>query len=287
LRLPDVDAGLYAELLEDGEAVERVALDRGVAAEVEVVRVGGPCAHGVEEHDTIVGDEVRHQVLPHGQVRAEAVREHDDASLPRQSNQSPPTDAAAATKTTSLQQLLHPVLPRPPTLAAARQVPKDQVLHVPPPDRSRRYKKLAAAQPDAASFAARAASPAPPSSSCSSSLPPSPPSCTSSSAPARCPSPSPPSPSATSATSPQPHPSSSTLLCARTTAGTGRSVTTTAMEEHHGLLRWRAARDGAVAGVPVAAAERDGVRGGYEGPGHVTHEGSGEAARRQASRAGR
>jgi hypothetical protein len=78
----DVDAGLDAELLEDGEEVERVALERGVAGEVEVVRVGGPRAHGVEEHDAVVGDEVRHQVLPHGLVRAEAVRQHDHPALP-------------------------------------------------------------------------------------------------------------------------------------------------------------------------------------------------------------
>lgn len=80
--MPDVDAGLDAELLEDGEEVERVAFQRGVAREVEVVRVGGPGAHGVEEHDAVVGDEVRHQVLPHGLVRAEAVRQHDHPALP-------------------------------------------------------------------------------------------------------------------------------------------------------------------------------------------------------------
>ena len=80
--MADVDAGLDAELLEDGEEVERVALERGVAGEVEVVRVGGPGAHGVEEHDAVVGDEVRHQVLPHGLVRAEAVRQHDHPALP-------------------------------------------------------------------------------------------------------------------------------------------------------------------------------------------------------------
>jgi hypothetical protein len=78
----DVDAGADAELLEDGEEVERVALERGVAGEVEVVRVGGAGAHGVEEHDAVVGDEVRHQVLPHGLVGAEAVRQHDDPALP-------------------------------------------------------------------------------------------------------------------------------------------------------------------------------------------------------------
>jgi len=77
----DVDAGLDAELLEDGEEVERVALERGVAGEVEVVRVGGPGAHGVEEHDAVVGDEVRDQVLPDGLVGAEAVRQHDDPAL--------------------------------------------------------------------------------------------------------------------------------------------------------------------------------------------------------------
>jgi hypothetical protein len=78
----DVDAGLDAELLEDGEEVERVALERGVAGEVEVVRVGGAGAHGVEEHDAVVGDEVRHQMLPDGLVGAEAVRQHDDPALP-------------------------------------------------------------------------------------------------------------------------------------------------------------------------------------------------------------
>jgi hypothetical protein len=79
----DVDAALDGELLEDGEEVERVALERGVAREVEVVRVGGSGAHGVEEHDAVVGDEVRHQVLPHGLVRAEAMRQHDDPAPPR------------------------------------------------------------------------------------------------------------------------------------------------------------------------------------------------------------
>lgn len=80
--MADVDAGLDAELLEDGEEVERVALERGVAGEVEVVRVGGAGAHGVEEHDTVVGEEVRHEVLPDGLVGAEAVRQHDDPALP-------------------------------------------------------------------------------------------------------------------------------------------------------------------------------------------------------------
>ncbi|PUZ43552.1 hypothetical protein GQ55_8G018200 [Panicum hallii var. hallii] len=53
------------------------------------------------------------------------------------------TAAAAATETTPL----HPSfnrLPSPPPGTYIVQVPKDQVLRVPPPDRARRYKKLAA-----------------------------------------------------------------------------------------------------------------------------------------------
>ena len=78
----DVDAGGDSELLEDGEEVERVSLERGVAGEVEVVRVGRAGAHGVEEDDAVVGDEVRHQVLPHRLVRAEAVRQDDHPAPP-------------------------------------------------------------------------------------------------------------------------------------------------------------------------------------------------------------
>ncbi|CAL4897070.1 unnamed protein product [Urochloa decumbens] len=61
-------------------------------------------------------------------------------------DQPPPAGAgAAATETTPLQ--LHPSFNRPlspPPGTYIVQVPKDQVLRVPPPDRARRYKKLAA-----------------------------------------------------------------------------------------------------------------------------------------------
>ncbi|GJN07100.1 hypothetical protein PR202_ga24896 [Eleusine coracana subsp. coracana] len=58
----------------------------------------------------------------------------------------PPPDAATATETTPLQEQ-HPSFNRPPAPAPGTyiiQIPKDQVLRVPPPDRARRYAKLAA-----------------------------------------------------------------------------------------------------------------------------------------------
>ncbi|RLN27621.1 Harpin-induced protein 1 containing protein, expressed [Panicum miliaceum] len=83
-----------------------------------------------------------------------ADRVHPVPAPPSRRPDQPPADAdaeapatgaagAAATETTPL----HPSFNRPPSPPAGTyiiQVPKDQVLRVPPPDRARRYKKLAA-----------------------------------------------------------------------------------------------------------------------------------------------
>jgi hypothetical protein len=83
-----------------------------------------------------------------------ADRVHPMPAPPSQeSDQPPPADdaAAAATETTPLQRQQQQVHPSfhdrplsPPPGTYIIQVPKDQVLRVPPPDRARRYKKLAA-----------------------------------------------------------------------------------------------------------------------------------------------
>ncbi|GJN28411.1 hypothetical protein PR202_gb16529 [Eleusine coracana subsp. coracana] len=67
---------------------------------------------------------------------------------PEAPHQQQPDATAAATETTPLQeQEQHPSFNRPPAPAPGTyiiQIPKDQVLRVPPPDRARRYAKLAA-----------------------------------------------------------------------------------------------------------------------------------------------
>ncbi|EAY79798.1 hypothetical protein OsI_34954 [Oryza sativa Indica Group] len=72
-----------------------------------------------------------------------ADRVHPMPAPPPLSSSPPPEHAAAATETTPL----HPSFrgARPPSPGTyIIQIPKDQVLRVPPPDRARRYKKLAA-----------------------------------------------------------------------------------------------------------------------------------------------
>uniref|UniRef100_A0A0E0BEU9 Late embryogenesis abundant protein LEA-2 subgroup domain-containing protein n=1 Tax=Oryza glumipatula TaxID=40148 RepID=A0A0E0BEU9_9ORYZ len=72
-----------------------------------------------------------------------ADRVHPMPAPPPPSSSPPPEHAAAATETTPL----HPSFrgsPPPSPGTYIIQIPKDQVLRVPPPDRARRYKKLAA-----------------------------------------------------------------------------------------------------------------------------------------------
>jgi hypothetical protein len=74
----DEDARLDLELVQDGEEVVGVAVEGGVAREVEVLGVGGAGAHVVEENYAVILDEVRDDVLPHGLVRAEPVAQHHE-----------------------------------------------------------------------------------------------------------------------------------------------------------------------------------------------------------------
>ncbi|KAL6871006.1 hypothetical protein ACP4OV_014854 [Aristida adscensionis] len=64
---------------------------------------------------------------------------------PRHDHQHAEDDATATpTETTPLHPSFHPRPPAPPPGTYVVQLPKDQVLRVPPPDRARRYRKLAA-----------------------------------------------------------------------------------------------------------------------------------------------
>lgn len=65
------------ELLKDCEEVIGEALEGGVTVKIEVVGVGGAGADVVVQHDTVVVDKVRDQVLPYGLVGAEPVSQYD------------------------------------------------------------------------------------------------------------------------------------------------------------------------------------------------------------------
>ncbi|KAM1127709.1 hypothetical protein ACFX2I_037641 [Malus domestica] len=72
-RMADEDAWLDVELLKNGEKVVGVAIEGGVALEVEVFRVVGSGAHVVVQNDAVVMDKVGDEVFPDRLIGAEAV----------------------------------------------------------------------------------------------------------------------------------------------------------------------------------------------------------------------
>lgn len=71
--MADEDARPDPKLLQNGEEVVGVALEGGVALEVEVFGVCRSGAHVVVHDDSVVVDEVGDEVLPDRLVGAEAV----------------------------------------------------------------------------------------------------------------------------------------------------------------------------------------------------------------------
>lgn len=76
-RVADEDTFLNVEFLQNREQIVGVALESGVAVEIEVVGIGGAGAHVVVEYDSVLIDEVWDQLLPHRLIGAEAVAEDD------------------------------------------------------------------------------------------------------------------------------------------------------------------------------------------------------------------
>jgi len=67
---------MNTKLFQDSKQVEGIALQGGIAVEIEVIGVGGAGSHVVVEHHTKVVEEMRYEVFPHGLVCAEAVSQN-------------------------------------------------------------------------------------------------------------------------------------------------------------------------------------------------------------------
>jgi len=77
-----IDTRLDVELIQDGQQIIGVAMQRRVSEDAEVLGVGRPRTHHVIQNHTVILLQVRHYMLPHGLIRAESVTKYHDLFPP-------------------------------------------------------------------------------------------------------------------------------------------------------------------------------------------------------------